>query len=194
MGRSARSASELHFLAPKKRDGVRGGQVFWLTGQPTCRAFPVPEDQWRVRRSSPITATASRPIFTAFPLRPPRGGHPPRGRHQLRPETCARPARAVKKKKGVAEASQSGGLLFQYSVRLDVMEPNRAEDTPLACHCEPPWTAAKQSRCRSTRTGGLLRRHNAAPRNDPRERGRDVSIRYQPSLLFALDFSPDALS
>ncbi len=68
-----RPASELHFLAPKKRDGVHSRQVFWLAGHPTGRAFPDPvvQVQWHVRRSFPLTATASRPSFTAFPLGPP---------------------------------------------------------------------------------------------------------------------------
>lgn len=46
---------------------ARHRQVFWLSDQSTDRAFSSHSRQWRVRRSSPITAAGPRWSCTTFP-------------------------------------------------------------------------------------------------------------------------------
>ena len=68
--RASRLPSRPTLPASERRSAARGS-VFWLPDQSMLRAFPAPK--WAsglmriVRRSSPVTATGSRRIFTGFP-------------------------------------------------------------------------------------------------------------------------------
>jgi hypothetical protein len=75
--RPAVAATGVHVLRRSRRPTTRGGrlqvgcrQVFWLPGHPPAAPSHRRNTrrQWRLQRSSPVTAARPRPIRTAFPL------------------------------------------------------------------------------------------------------------------------------